>query len=114
MIFLPNSDHFYHSTWIRAEYVGEGKVLPCSIIESANGYSYILNWISCMNIIAELPYWSISELKLRIHQNMMYQHDYAALKIKSCHYTLKSSIDAEFMPETCYFVFLDAKNHKYG
>ena len=27
MIFLPNSDHSDHSAWIRAEYVGEGKVL---------------------------------------------------------------------------------------
>ena len=27
MIFLPNSNHSYHSTWIQAEYMGEGKVL---------------------------------------------------------------------------------------
>ena len=34
MIFLPNSDHSYHSTWIQAEYVGEGKVLHLVVVDS--------------------------------------------------------------------------------
>ena len=63
--------------------------IPCTITDFADGYSKILNWISCLNIITKLPCWSVSELKLSMYRNMMYRHDYAALKIRSCHYTLK-------------------------
>ena len=65
------------------------QLIPWSITDFADGYSKVLNWISYLNIISELPSWSISELTLSIHQNMMYQHDYASLKIRSCYYILK-------------------------
>ena len=31
MVFLPNSNHSYHSAQIQAEYMGEGKVLLLAI-----------------------------------------------------------------------------------
>ena len=65
------------------------QLIPCTITNFANRYSEILNWISCLNIIAELPYWSISELMLSTHQNMMRRQDFVALKMKLYHYTLK-------------------------
>ena len=63
--------------------------IPCTITNFADRYSEILNWISCFKIIAELPCWSISELILSTHQNIMHQQDFTALKIKIYHYTLK-------------------------
>ena len=63
--------------------------IPCTITNFADRYSEILNWISCFKIIAELPCWSISELILSTHQNIMRQQDFTALKIKIYHYTLK-------------------------
>jgi hypothetical protein len=63
--------------------------IPCTITNFADRYSEILNWISCLKIIAELPCWSISELMLSTHQNMMRRQDFVALKIKLYHYALK-------------------------
>ena len=63
--------------------------IPCTITNFADRYSEILNWISCFKIIAKLPCWSISELILSTHQNIMHQQDFTALKIKIYHYTLK-------------------------
>ncbi len=63
--------------------------IPCTITNFADRYSEILNWISYLNIISELPCWSISELVLSTHQNMMYQQDFVALKIRLYCYALK-------------------------
>ena len=65
------------------------QLTPCTITEFADGYFELLNWISYLKLIAELPCRTIFELTLHFHQNMMHRHDYAALKIRSCHYTLK-------------------------
>ena len=75
--------------YVSKSYLYIYQLIPCTITDFADGYSKNFNWISYLNIIAELPCWSISELTLSIHQNMMHRHDYAALKIKFCHYTLK-------------------------
>ena len=59
--------------------------IPCTITNFADKYSEVLNWISCLKIITELPRWTIYELILSTHQNIMRQQDFAALKKKLCH-----------------------------
>ena len=54
--------------------------IPCTITNFADKYSEVLNWISCLNIISELPCQTISELILSTHQNIMCRQDFAALK----------------------------------
>ena len=59
--------------------------IPFTITNFADKYSEILNWISYLNIISELPCWSVLKVILSTHQNIMCQQDFAALKIKLCH-----------------------------
>ena len=54
--------------------------IPCAITNFADKYSEVLNWISCLDIITEIPCWTISELIVGTHQNIMRQQDFAALK----------------------------------
>ena len=78
--------------------------IPCTITNFADRYFEILNRITCLNIIAELPRWSISKLIPSTHKNIMHQQDFTALKIKLCHYTLKKQY--RYTPKTCYFIFV--------
>ena len=92
-----NFDHFVRFIYQLYKFVIEHisksfhicQLISCAIPDLADRYFKIINWISCLNIIVELPSWSISELTLSMHRNIMYRHDYAALKIKSCYYILK-------------------------
>lgn len=81
--------------------------IPCTgtIANFANKYSENLNWISYLNIIFELPSWSISELVLDMHQNVMRQHDFAALKIRSYRYTFKKQYKCRIYIHNLLFCF---------
>ena len=77
--------------------------IPCTITNFADKYSEVLNWISCLNIITELPCWTISELILSTHQNIIRQQDFAALKKKLCHYTLKKHYRCKIYAQSLLF-----------
>ena len=83
--------------------------IPCTIINFADKYSEILNWISYLKIISDLPCWSFSELVLSIHQNIMHRHDFSALKIKFYYYALKKQYRCKIYAQKLLFCLLKCR-----